>query len=88
MFFIILFIVTVGQPAKRVPLFLATSVINPDTYGEAAEQLKNRLNITVDGDVNFLRNTCMNPFQCSDKVTESGKHFRNIVMNCIGGVSS
>ncbi|XP_057310437.1 L-tyrosine decarboxylase-like [Hydractinia symbiolongicarpus] len=79
--------VTVGQHAKRVPIFLTTSIIDPAKYGAAADQLKERLNISAEGELGFLRNTCISPFQANDlNITAFGKLFRNVVMNCIGGL--
>ncbi|XP_057291897.1 uncharacterized protein LOC130614483 [Hydractinia symbiolongicarpus] len=36
-----------------------------------------------------MRNTCLNPFQCSENyVIEAGNAFRNAVLNCIGGLQN
>jgi len=76
----------VGEPSKRVPMFLTTSSFEKDRYGPSYEQLKRRLHLDMEDDsnLNFLRNTIMNPFQTSEEVvTHLGKMFRNTVLNCV-----
>lgn len=79
---------TVGQSPKRVPMFLTTSMLEPTKYGASVDQLKVRLGLPITEDsLGFLRNTCMNPFQCTQAfITAMGKIFRNVVLNCIGGL--
>ena len=80
----------VGQPTKRVPIFLTTSELSHETYGAAVDQLKDRLGLPSGNEdpLRFLRNTAMQPFQASGHyVTVLGAIFRNAVMNCIGSVS-
>ena len=71
-------------------MFLTTSKLAKKNYGDALVQLKERLNLPIDGkDLAFLRNTCMEPYQASEAyVTKLGELFRNCVLSCIGAVSS
>ncbi|XP_057310436.1 L-tyrosine decarboxylase-like [Hydractinia symbiolongicarpus] len=77
----------VGKNPKRVPIFLTTSTYEREKYGESLDQFKHRLGISADGNLDFLRNTCMSPFEANDlNVVVYGKLFRNVVLNCIGGL--
>lgn len=69
-------------------MFLTTSMLEPTKYGASVDQLRVRLGLPITEDsLGFLRNTCMNPFQCTQAfITAMGKMFRNVVLNCIGGV--
>jgi len=75
----------VGEPSKRVPMFLTTSSFEKEKYGASYEQLRERLELhETDKNLHFLRNTVMNPFQTSEEVvTHLGKLFRNTVLNCV-----
>ena len=79
----------VGEPSKRVPMFLTTSSFEKEKYGASYEQLRERLELhETDKNLHFLRNTVMNPFQTSEEVvTHLGKLFRNTVLNCVAEVS-
>ena len=76
-------------------MFLTMSQLEYENYGEAVQQLKQRLNLPFESEESkkqslaFLRNTCMEPYQASEAYVEVlGNLFRNTVLTCIGGVSS
>lgn len=80
----------IGKFIKRIPLFLTGSVLNSNHYGAGLSDFKARLGLSSSdhGNLRIMRNTCLNPFQCSENyVIEAGDAFRNAVLNCIGGVS-
>jgi len=84
---------SVGEDTKRVKMFLTTSKLEYENYGEAVQQLKQRLNLPFESEeakkqsLGFLRNTCMEPYQSSEAYVEVlGNLFRNTVLTCIGGL--
>jgi hypothetical protein len=75
----------VGTHASRIPLMIMQSGLDAKTHGEGLRVFKERAGLRMDDtDMNVLVNTCMNPWQMNESITEIGELFRMIVFNCLG----
>ena len=75
----------VGTKASRIPLMIMQTGLNAQSHGEGLRVFKRRAGLRQDDtDLNVLVNTCMNPWQQNESISEIGDLFRNIVLNCMG----
>ncbi|KAL5253936.1 hypothetical protein ACHWQZ_G013636 [Mnemiopsis leidyi] len=78
----------VGTKASRIPLMIMQSGLDAKTHGEGLKVFKERSGLRADDDkdMNVLVNTCMNPWQQNESISEIGDLFRMIMFNCIGRI--
>ena len=74
----------VGSKASRIPLMIMQTGLNAKSHGKGLKVFKKRAGLQQDDtDLNVLVNTCMNPWQQNESISEIGDVFRKIVLNCM-----